>query len=174
MAESIPLKTGTRRKAVDSNKCIICQLDTQVLPTRGEDGVKNVIRAAHQRNDLTVLERLKHIKESEIVYHMTNDCYKQYVHPKSLSKATRKRDDSAESGEMEQETVTQDKKRTRQSTSPTTSGPSTGLSQREIEFSRKCVICNAAKKGDQRTKNRICEENRAKDFLKADSRFHSS
>ncbi len=113
---------------VTGNSSYPCLHDMSDIPET--DGQYAILSLAGSQN------LCQTIKESDIAYHMTKHCYKGYVHIKALSKGIRKRGDN-DSDEMETENVTQEKKRTRQSTSPSTSGPITGLSQKEIDYLKK-------------------------------------
>ena len=105
-----------KEKLVDSSKCIICQEDGRSRPTRGThgEGVKTLIKVATEKADTNLLDRLHQVKEADIVYHVQS-CYKTYTHIKGR-KAVREKEESVEPGP---DTVTQEKKRTRQSHSPT-------------------------------------------------------
>ncbi len=151
----------SQKKQFDSSKCIICQKDySDIGLTRSlkGEGIQTLIQSATDRKDSELLNRLKQAKECEVVYHLSS-CYKAYTHKKGR-KAARKREESEESAGPS--TVTQEKKRTRQSHSPL---PTT---DRERDpFKQKCIICNAVSKDKTNEKFRICEEQRAEHFVKA-------
>ena len=68
---------------LDINSCIICQIAGGSLVST-ENGRKNIINAAEIRKD-DVFERLKSTSIDEnFSYHVNNQCYKRYVHKKSL------------------------------------------------------------------------------------------
>jgi len=66
-------------------KCIICQTATSDPTISNANGWKRICEAADIRKD-AVSQRLKLLgnHEENIVYHMTNDCYKKYTLRKTL------------------------------------------------------------------------------------------
>ena len=70
----------------DPKKCIICQKsDDKCEPTSTENGRTRIIEAAEVRRDV-VFERLKQVDKGKFLYHVTNECYKQYTLKKTLDK----------------------------------------------------------------------------------------
>lgn len=64
------------------DKCIICQRSTNCSVTSTENGRRKIMEASSIRRDI-VQERLA-LVEGSFVYHMTNECYKQYTLKKTL------------------------------------------------------------------------------------------
>ena len=70
----------------DHEKCIICQEYNPHYDTKSSNtGRKRVLDAAKIRK-YSVFERLQHIDNNEFVYHVTNNCYKDYTHKQKLEK----------------------------------------------------------------------------------------
>ena len=84
--EGIPLK---RRRsefaALDINKCIICQIDTEESTCSNAEPRMKALEAARIRNDL-VARRLEQVGHEQFVYHVNNKCYKSYPLKKTLIK----------------------------------------------------------------------------------------
>ena len=68
----------------DVNNCIICNKGGDLTST--DNGRRNLVSAAYIRKDV-VYERLLTVPlESSINYHMNNECYKNYVHKRTLNR----------------------------------------------------------------------------------------
>ena len=67
------------------NNCIICQEDTAEALISKPQGRKRIRECAEQRQD-KVTKRLKLLVEDteNFVYHMSNDCYKNYTLKKTV------------------------------------------------------------------------------------------
>ena len=74
------------------NNCIICQEDTAEALISKPQGRKRIRECAEQRQD-KVTKRLKLLVEDteNFVYHMSNDCYKNYTHKKQYNLFLRKK-----------------------------------------------------------------------------------
>jgi hypothetical protein len=74
-------------KAIDLfllEKCILCQIDTGFALCGTSNGRKRLRDFASVKVD-NVSKRLKQLDDNDqFVYHMTNGCYKQYTHFKSV------------------------------------------------------------------------------------------
>ena len=88
---SLPTKrlrrsTPSPHPPVDIEKCIICQtVQPHLNTTSSDNGRKRIAEAASIRKDV-VCDRLKLVENSQIVYHISNDCYKQYTLKKTLDR----------------------------------------------------------------------------------------
>ena len=73
-----------RESNFNINNCIICQKPGDLVSK--ENGRRNIIDAANIRKD-EVYKRLQlETLDGNFKYHMTNKCYKNYTHKKTLSK----------------------------------------------------------------------------------------
>lgn len=71
---------------VNLERCIECQDAEHEKLTSTTNGRNNIKDAAAIRNDL-VTKRLRLIQDDEtFLYHMTNECCKKYIMPKTLEK----------------------------------------------------------------------------------------
>lgn len=163
-------------KASESNplskdKCIVCQKKKSLKLTSTDGGQKRIREAAVLRKD-DVFNRLKLIPETEkFYYHMDNDCYKSYTLKKTLDRIQRAMVDGDNYDEKESGSADPSlpvTKRARRSSS--TARPSTSdarLSSQELP----CIVCGSittTEKGVKvRKKFRVCEEQRANNFLAA-------
>ena len=76
--ESVNLTQPTPDSQFDAKKCIMCQNTTHVKTGSKDRGRKRVREASEIRND-HVTKRLKLVEGDDFVYHMTNECYKEYT-----------------------------------------------------------------------------------------------
>ena len=74
---------------VDDKKCIICQTETGERTNSSLDGRKRILDAAKIPDDF-VNKCLKLVDKDNIVYHVNNECYKQYTLKKTLEKLEEK------------------------------------------------------------------------------------
>ena len=155
--QGVTLSRNRGEDSTDTDKCIICQTVNAYPATSSENGRKRIREAAEIRKDV-VNKRLKTIGDSEFVYHMSNECYKNYTHKKSLTKVA--------AGHLSEVLPTK------------TSPLSTRLASRDAAcrpppsqkvdiYKHNCIICNQIKTKGICEKFRLCELPRAKKFLEA-------
>ena len=158
--EGVPLK---KFKTIDfdTGRCIICQKNTKEKTTSTENGCKKIIDCAKLRKD-KVYDRVI-LTKGTFVYHMTNTCYKIYVH---LEKASCSSSPSSvdNSNENEQNLIRYPKLTNRSTRSQSTPRPP--CSSTSDIYKTSCVICGCAYKNTYE-KYRISEDNRANNVLKA-------
>lgn len=161
--EGIPLKRikleDPENDEVDVKKCIICQENTNVKLSGTSNGQQRITYAAGIRND-KVSERVKKVAEADIMYHMTNECYKQYTMKSSLDVLLKQQSNSDETKDF---SFCNDKPSTRSSSDKFHQAPSHDANI----YSQQCVICNTAKHAGTYNKCRISEDERASKFLDA-------
>lgn len=83
--ESVTLTRPARDSPFDAKKCIICQDCSDDKTVSTDNGRKRIREASDIRND-SVSKRLKMVEGDDFVYHMTNQCYKQYTMKPTLDR----------------------------------------------------------------------------------------
>ena len=138
--EGVPLKK-LKTTDFDAGRCIICQKNTKEKTTSTENGCKRIIDRANLRKD-EVYDRLNLTKDT-FVYHMTNTCYKKYVH---LEKASCSSSPSAVdiSNENEQHFIVDPKVANQSTRSQYT--PRLPCPPASDIYETSCVICGCAYK----------------------------
>ncbi|CAH1775596.1 unnamed protein product, partial [Owenia fusiformis] len=143
--------------SVDERKCIICQKDDSNTVTSTKNGRERIIESAQIRCD-DVSDRLNHVDTNSFVYHMSNNCYKQYTNTTKLRNIQKKQLETLPS----QDESPRKRQRLRSSISHCQQIPKGP----EI-YDQKCVICGTKKHHGKYEKFRISEERRASSFLSA-------
>lgn len=154
----------------DVAKCIICQKNTGEKLNSTENGRKRIKSAADARND-SVTRRIIHLNAHKFYYHVSNNCYKWYIHAKTLSIIRKQNDLSSQNKSKTDDegipslpsTSTQSRQSARTHRSRVPSSIRENVDMRKTV----CVICGQIKKDGTFIKFRISESGMAKQFLKA-------
>lgn len=169
--EAVPLKK-LKKDSQDPLKCIICQeRAADRTCTSTPDGRAKVSHAAGIRQDNTMLDRIQSIGSDKFVYHSDNFCYKRYTRKDQLDKIVRDKLEQ-EKVDTEKETTSMDikpeesLKTTRTKVSPRATPQPTPAGKSSV-YMKNCVICGQKAVGQDRSKFRISEDDRAKKILKA-------
>ena len=157
-------------QSCDHEKCIICQeVNPQYDIKSSKNGRKRLVEAAQIWKD-EVFERLKHTDPNDIVYHVNNNCYKDYTHKGKLEKILQKTKSgnlaAYDIGGSSQQQACLTGLRRRSMAKPR------DLSKHRTDidiFKKNCVICGKAKYRNVYEKYPISGKNRAESFLKATS-----
>lgn len=177
--EGLPTRIQLKHKVPDAcakSNCIICQRHKHKCAISStERGMKRVREAAEVRQD-EVLKRLHALDDNDtFYYHVDNECYKMYTLKKCLDniqeiKSKRICMDMRSSIETQQEESSQSFMSLRSNV--TTRNES---SPKQSSYELYCIVCNCIRTtvGGEKVKKkfRICEEQRANQFLLASSYF---
>lgn len=155
--EGVTLSRNREEDNTDNDKCIICLKVNDYPATSSENGRKRICEAAEIRRDV-VNKRLKTIGDNKFVYHMNNECYKNYTHKKSLTKVAA--DHLSQVSSTESSPLS-----TRLASRDAACRPPP--SQKVDIYKHLCIICNQIKTKGICEKFRLCELPRAKKFLEA-------
>ena len=151
-----------------SDQCIICQ-NTKIKEKTSstENGRMKIKECANLKRDI-VFTRLQLMPECKdtFVYHMTNDCYKKYVHHEKVGSSSSQSSSSVPTSDERKDAKDESPRSTRSH-----STPRAPCSRAPDIYKTSCVICGCAYKSTYE-KFRISEDNRAKLFLKATVFFH--
>lgn len=158
--EGVPLTKKFKRE-VDITKCIICQKETHLSVTGTENGRQKLLEAATIRED-EAAQRISQFTLSEIVYHVSNDCYKKYTRKKDLERLKNRKHKLPESETSQEENTPFRLGKTR-----TCVGSRQPPSSDVHPFRKVCVICSQQKYKGSFEKCRISEKARAEKFLEA-------
>ena len=70
------------KSSTNFNRCIICQKGCDLVST--ENGRSKIVNAARIRKDIVSTKLNSNECDSQVYYHMNNECYKAYTHIKKL------------------------------------------------------------------------------------------
>ena len=82
MASPYKLFENKKGESFSPEHCILCQLPNKENTTSTENGRKRIRESASIRKDV-VHKRLKLFGDGDFVYHINNNCYKNYTHKKN-------------------------------------------------------------------------------------------
>lgn len=165
MEESgLSLRRGIQK--YNETLCIICQKPNKnYVPTSKDNGCERIRWAAHERKDV-VFERLNSVpEEKQFIYHMTNECYRNYTMKEKVERAAKKlknEEDETLKKQISGEASSNVGARATRSKIKARGGPS--VLDRDKTIS--CVICGSIWNAKISKKFRICEQDRGVNFLK--------